>query len=177
LTNKDVYRGDFLVHLVQTHGLTRGAELGLWKGRTYFHLLDRCPDLTLIGVDQWEHHPERAGIPGGETYAKWNMPGLEKTVRTQAKKYGARAVLMKSATVAAAKTFPDGHFDFVFIDADHSEAGVRSDIEAWAPKVRPGGFLTGHDIVWPTVQRVVAELVPGYQQNGTHSDAVWFIQR
>jgi predicted O-methyltransferase YrrM len=174
---KDVYRGDFLVDLVHAHDFTRGAELGLWKGRTYFHLLDRCPELTLVGVDQWQHHLERANIPGGETYAKWNMRGLEATVRTQAEKYGERATLLKMSTVAAAASFPDGYFDFVFIDADHSEAGVRSDIHAWKPKVRPGGFLTGHDIVWPTVKKIVAELLPGYQQNGTHSDAVWFIQQ
>jgi predicted O-methyltransferase YrrM len=171
-----MFRGDFLVELIKTHGLKRGVELGLWKGRTYFHMLDRCPELELVGVDQWMYHPERKSIPGGETYERWNMPGLEKTVRTQAKKYGDRAVLLKSATVSAAKYFQEGFFDFVFIDADHSEAGVRSDIEAWKPKVRAGGFLTGHDIMWPTVEKVVRELVPGYQQNGTHSDACWYIQ-
>src|SRR5919204_1079010 len=154
-----MFRGDFLVQLIQTHGLKRGAELGLWKGRTFFHLLDHCPELELVGVDQWEYHPERKDIPGGQTYEGWNMPGLEKTVRTQAKKYGARARIIKADTVTAAAEFPPGYFDFAFVDGDHSERGVRRDIEAWKPLIRKGGFLTGHDIMWPTVEKIVRELL------------------
>ena len=36
-------------------------------------------------------------------------------------------------------------FDLVFIDATHSEESVREDIQLWAPKVRPGGIVCGHD--------------------------------
>lgn len=37
-------------------------------------------------------------------------------------------------------------FDVVFIDGDHSYAGVRLDTETFAPLARPGGFLVFHDI-------------------------------
>ena len=40
---------------------------------------------------------------------------------------------------------PDGFFDFVFIDANHSYEAVREDVAAWAPKVRSGGIVSGHD--------------------------------
>ena len=36
-------------------------------------------------------------------------------------------------------------FDLVFLDGDHSLEGVAADIEAWWPKVKPGGWLGGHD--------------------------------
>ena len=36
-------------------------------------------------------------------------------------------------------------FDFVFIDGDHRYESVRRDIQAWLPKVRPGGIMGGHD--------------------------------
>jgi len=35
--------------------------------------------------------------------------------------------------------------DFVYIDADHSYKSVKEDINAWAPKVREGGIVAGHD--------------------------------
>jgi hypothetical protein len=48
-------------------------------------------------------------------------------------------------SLEAAASFPERHFDFVFIDADHSYEGCRNDIAAWKGKVRPGGWLCGHD--------------------------------
>ena len=57
----------------------------------------------------------------------------------------------------------------MFIDADHTEAAVLSDIEAWTPKVRSEGFVIGHDIDWPSVRRAV-------EATGEHrrlADNVW----
>lgn len=36
--------------------------------------------------------------------------------------------------------------DVLFIDGDHSYAGVRADFELYAPLVRPGGLIALHDI-------------------------------
>lgn len=36
-------------------------------------------------------------------------------------------------------------FEFVYIDADHSEAGCRADLDAAWRLVRRGGWLAGHD--------------------------------
>ena len=36
--------------------------------------------------------------------------------------------------------------DFLWIDADHSYAGVKQDVEMYAPLVRPGGLIALHDI-------------------------------
>jgi len=37
--------------------------------------------------------------------------------------------------------------DVLFIDGDHSYAGVRADFELWSPLVRPGGLVLFHDIL------------------------------
>lgn len=37
--------------------------------------------------------------------------------------------------------------DFLFIDGDHTAAGVRADFLDYAPLVRPGGWIGFHDIV------------------------------
>ena len=46
--------------------------------------------------------------------------------------------------------------DFLFIDGDHREAGVRRDYALYAPLVRPGGLIAFHDIrpntVDPTIE-------------------------
>lgn len=44
---------------------------------------------------------------------------------------------------------PDGFFDWIYVDGDHSFSGVQKDIEASAPKVKPGGLLVFNDYnVW-----------------------------
>jgi predicted O-methyltransferase YrrM len=37
--------------------------------------------------------------------------------------------------------------DLVYLDADHSEQGVRAELAAWIPKVRAGGIIAIHDAI------------------------------
>ena len=41
---------------------------------------------------------------------------------------------------------PEG-CDLVYLDADHSEHGVESELRCWLPKVRPGGLISIHDTI------------------------------
>lgn len=51
------------------------------------------------------------------------------------------------ATVELTRKYLDGHeADFLFIDADHTEKGVRSDYAMYSPLVRTGGLIAFHDI-------------------------------
>jgi hypothetical protein len=45
------------------------------------------------------------------------------------------------------KLFSDEYFDLVYIDASHWYKDVISDIETWLPKIKKGGYLSGHDYV------------------------------
>jgi predicted O-methyltransferase YrrM len=47
----------------------------------------------------------------------------------------------------AVKSFPDEHFDLVYIDASHWYNDVINDIKTWLPKVKIGGYLAGHDYI------------------------------
>jgi predicted O-methyltransferase YrrM len=62
-------------------------------------------------------------------------------------------------------TFPDGHFDWVYVDADHSYAGVKRDAEASAAKLKPGGFLVFNDF---------AHIDPQLGRYGVHRAVVEF---
>lgn len=137
-----VHRQTF-VDLVRTHGWTCGAELGVDKAILTGMLLRQCPALErLTAVDVF--------------------PDLHRSRRAfeMADEFRGRLDITHATTRQAATFYADGSFDFVFIDADHSYDAVREDISLWAPKVRPGGWLGGHDYhprKFPGVVRAVDE--------------------
>lgn len=49
-------------------------------------------------------------------------------------------------TLEVVKNIFQGPIDFLFIDGDHSYAGVKADYEDYSPLVRPGGFVGFHDV-------------------------------
>ncbi len=51
-------------------------------------------------------------------------------------------IIGSSSEVAASWTDP---IELLWIDGDHSYKGVSKDIESWAGKVLPGGFMAFHD--------------------------------
>lgn len=155
-------RAKVLHGLVAQHRWKTGAELGVLRGETMLHLLSRCPQLTMIGVDLWEplEGADGAWDDGGRSYTGHDMDGYRRRLQALLRPYSERSVLLRMRTVDAAAEFDDGNFDFVFIDADHTYAGISADIEAWWPKVRQGGMLLGHDwehAEFPGVTRAVRE--------------------
>jgi len=57
----------------------------------------------------------------------------------------ARVTLYQGLSHERLAAFPDAHFDWIYIDADHSYAGVARDAAAAAAKLRPGGSLVFND--------------------------------
>lgn len=59
--------------------------------------------------------------------------------------------IIKKMSVEAAAMFPDEWFDIVYIDAGHGEEDVDADIDAWLPKLKPGGIICGDDYIEPWI--------------------------
>ncbi len=162
-----------LCQWAQLEGWTNGAEIGVLKGKTLFNLLDTCPDLHMIGVDQWLHLPP-SGEPGSEHYRKFDMERIAQSVQAKADAYGPRCRIIRMDSVEAAGHIENGSLDFVFVDAAHTYPAVRADIMAWAPKVKETGYVCGHDWNWPSVERALNEVVPGWER---HEENVWRIAK
>lgn len=132
---------EVMVRLAREHGWHRGVEVGVGSGKLFTRLLDAGVDM--LGVD--------LGL----------RPDRRETVNAIARQHRARMLWRPS--VQAAAMVEDRWADFVFIDAGHSYDAVRADLEAWEPKVRPGGWFGGHDFheAHPGVIRAVRERYGG----------------
>lgn len=171
-------RWQVITNLIKENGYTRGAELGVWKGNCFKYLINFNPELHLIGVDLYAAQPDNDGPEKwtpGENGHMWDHEGYFQDVMNFCEQHPTRTAFIRDFTYNAADQIDDDSLDFVFIDADHSENGVRVDIEKWAPKVRAGGMIIGHDINWPTVKRVVEEKF-GKNYTSTH-DNVWYTKK
>lgn len=172
--NKKPRQAVVLVDLIKKHNLKVGAELGVFKGETTFYLLDNVPWLELIGVDLWQEVSwGDKSDEGYFSYSEFNLNDLFFDVSKKADLYSNLTLLRKSTTDAATM-IKDNSLDFVFIDADHTYEGVKQDIEAWFPKVRQGGFVTGHDIHMAGVKKAVTEILGNYDER---DNFVWITKK
>ena len=63
--------------------------------------------------------------------------------------------LIVKKSVDASKDFLDNYFDFIFIDANHSDTEVMKDLVSWYPKLKDGGLICGHDYQHDSVKKAV----------------------
>jgi uncharacterized Rossmann fold enzyme len=156
-----------------------GVEVGVFTGELSRRLLKR-DDLTLYMVDSWIAHDPESEYGKNDFHGKLSEMEQEryyqhtKLVTSFA---GSRAKVIRKSSLEASSHFADQSLDFVFLDADHSYESVKKDIEAWLPKIKSGGWISGHDydnIAWPTwgVKKAVDEL--GKPELGLNF--TWFIQ-
>lgn len=103
----------------------RLMEVGSFRGYTALYLAQHTTeDSKIVTIDQYPEH--------GEAYR--HLPYAEKIERR---------VGQTSPEMFAADT--PGSYDLIFIDADHTYAGVKHDTELVLHLVAPEGFLVWHD--------------------------------
>jgi len=118
-------------------------------------------------VDTWVAYCD---IPNDEDFV-----GAEKEFDEMAERRG-NIVKKKGTSVEVAAEYGDGYFDFAYIDAAHSFEGVVEDIKTWFKKVRPFGFISGHDFDLPPVKKAVLSLFPAWFIT-TYNDNSWLVLR
>ena len=75
--------------------------------------------------------------------------------------------------------FPEEFFDYVYIDANHSEESVYEDMCLWYPKVVDNGILGGHDFdpKFPEVEIAVTRFCNEQNLNFSHIKEDWIITK
>ena len=139
------------------------VEVGCWLGKSTAYCASRIRGcgkaIAFYAVDTWLGSPSEPAMldavaqAGGSVYDVFRANMEDAGVLDAIKP-------MRLPSVVAATLFANASLDFVFIDADHSQASVQADILAWRPKLRPGGILAGHD--WNTygsVQQAVRAML------------------
>jgi Methyltransferase domain len=156
------------------------VEVGCWKGCSTSYLaveiFNSNKPIHLYCVDTWKGSHEHFDLPD-----VMNDTLYQTFLENTAPVHHVLTALQMTSLEGSSK-FADNSIEAVFIDASHDHGNVIKDIEAWYPKVAPGGILGGHDHVdsWPGVITAVQEFAEryGYKDEIQLSDAsVWYIRK
>ena len=182
-SGQPVGRSLVLESLIKNNNLKTGAELGVRSGENYYYLLAHCPDLELLGVDLFQIQSEGSGeghrrktFENAEYGFSYEFESYYKFIQELQEEFGSRAKFIRDWTTEAVKHVEDNSLDFVFIDADHSYKCVSRDIQDWRPKVKKGGYITGHDWYQSPVKRAVKDVL-GAGSIETKQDNVWIYRK
>lgn len=151
------------------HGYRNGVELGVSQGRFTMYLCAIMHDMNMMAVDRWEEQPDHTS----EGWIGWDHEGSHSRFKSNCEKFfPGRVDIRRMDSSQSANLVEDGSIDFSFIDGDHSYEGCKKDIDAWLPKIRPGGMICGHDYneKWPGVMKAVKETFNNY---AIARDSVW----
>ena len=135
------------------------VELGVDRGESYFAFCQAAVEnqtgTRAFGIDAWRGD-QHAGGYDETTFAQVSAHNRAN--------YEAFSTLLRSRFDEALETFGPESIDVLHIDGLHTEEAVRHDVEAWLPKLRPGGLLLLHDVnvrtknfgvwkIWAELQR------------------------
>lgn len=180
-----VYRWDVLANLINRNDYKRFVEVGVWKGENIAHLLKLCPKIKeVVGVDPYKlfrDSSEMGGVGGGMTqemldniYCRVDRLFCLGNLHSRDKEL----MLIREDSLVASRRFVDGSVDMVFLDAQKTYEACLGDIEAWFPKVRVGGVMSGHDynVMHFSVVRAVNCFFGSDSVNVDH-DGVWWVKK
>ena len=122
-----------------------GAEIGVYAGDHAQEMFKKLDIKKLYLIDPYELYPAYAGHRLG-TRGWRSLPGVMMYAKKilKEKGYAERIVwLIMMANEAVNKV--NEPLDFVYIDGNHDYGFVMDDITNWAPKVKEGGLVGGHD--------------------------------
>ena len=123
-------------------GRRRVVEIGVYEGSSAVVLCEVLgPDAELHLVDPFGHHA--AALPDG--WGATERAGRRVVARSVRRHGGPRVQWHVDFSAPVARRWDGGEVDLLFIDGDHSEAGVAEDWELWSPLVARNGTVVFHD--------------------------------
>jgi lipopolysaccharide biosynthesis glycosyltransferase len=136
-------RNEMIVFFSKLIHRPRILEIGIFKGQFFDFIFSNCAPEILDGVDLFEGIT-CSGDANGNNLEYCN---IEEEYNKLKEKYktNQNVRLLKSYSVTHLVDCQDNYYDIIYIDGDHSYNGVINDLENAFKKIKPNGYIMGHD--------------------------------
>lgn len=128
------------------------AEIGTYVGATTVKAASLVKHFkgNYIAIDWFQGSPGTEGVHYNSTLD--NKPVFD-IFMDNIKEVGVDDIVKvyNTTSLEAANLIPDKSLDICFIDADHKYNAIKADINAYLPKIKPGGIICGHDFEPPAI--------------------------
>lgn len=123
------------------------AEVGVALGWHARHMFDQLQPRKLHLIDPWRHivdplyeidENNTSDQEGDRRHAAVRQLFADEISQ-------GRVEIHRGTSGELAGAFPDGHFDLVYIDGNHTHEACLNDLDLFRDKVKESGFLCGHD--------------------------------
>jgi predicted O-methyltransferase YrrM len=149
------------------------AEIGVWRGDFSARILAKTCPAELHLIDPWEFQPEFPDRAYGGSVAT-GARDMERLYERVTARFAGRpnVTVHRAFSDDCLTTFPDRHFDWIYIDGNHYYDFVKRDLELAIRKVRPGGVVAGDDYHWGEgdgypVKRAVLDVLHAHGMDGS----------
>jgi hypothetical protein len=123
------------------------AEIGVAEGEFSQQILEICKPAALHLIDPWEFQDRSDYLADGNNVNQkaqdWRFTNILK--KFEGAVSTGQVHVHREYSQDAAMKLPDHYFDWIYVDAMHTYQAVLSDLTMFRSKIKPGGFILGHD--------------------------------
>ena len=140
--NSEIDVCQFIGSLIKMNGYKNVLEIGVFEGETSVKMIE--------------------ALPTGGKYTGIDINDYRKIDFNKAGK-GWNFILGESIKVLA--NMPEHHFDFIFVDGDHSWDNILPEFKEIERVIKPGGVIAYHDTIHIADVKKLIEYVNHYKYN------------
>lgn len=146
------------------------CEAGVFAGRSLFPMAIACKDMNkgiVYGFEMWDN---QTAIEGEEISPEnthwWKNLNMEHIMECFIKTIGFLGLedyvsFHRAKSYEGADIMRDGWVSLFHMDSQHNTHTIIKELDAWAPKIKIGGFLVVDDCDWPSVKEAYSK-IPEY---------------
>jgi predicted O-methyltransferase YrrM len=133
---------EFIGSLIKMHKAANVLEIGVFEGETSIKMIEALPY-------------------GG----KYTGIDINNYLKHDLNSFGADVEFVLGESITLLKGYPANHFDFIFVDGDHSWANILPEFKEVERVLAKGGILAYHDSIHIADVKKLMEYAAHYKYN------------